>query len=121
MSADEVRFRDLLASQLILTEDMWGVLVREGLTEESVVRLDFAYRANAAADADALVSFLRAETDYAVSSAPDDTGFRVEGTTRETTVNPEILAQWVKWMVAAGYRHGRCEFDGWGTFIPTPE
>jgi hypothetical protein len=86
MSADEVRFRDLLASQLILTEDMWGVLVREGLTEEAEVRLDFAYRANAEADADALVSFLQAETDYEVSAAPDDTGSRVEGITRETTV-----------------------------------
>lgn len=119
MSTDEVHFRDLLARQLMMTEDMWPVLVREGLTEQTEVRLDFAYNARTKADADALASFLRVATDYDVSTVEDENGFVVEGTTRETTISPDILAQWVKWMVAAGYRCGRCEFDGWGTLIPT--
>ena len=117
MSADEVHFRDLLARQVVMTEETWSVLVREGLTEETEVQLDFAYRATTKADADALASFLRAETNYDVSIAADGSGFVIEGTTKRTTISPDILAQWVKWMVAAGYRYGRCEFDGWGTLI----
>ena len=120
MDADEVRFRNLLARKLVLTEDMWPILVREGLTEQTRVRLDFMYYATAKADADALASFLRAETDYEVSvTAGESGGFVIEGKTRETTISPSILAEWVKWMVAAGYRYGRCEFDGWGTLVPS--
>ena len=120
MDADEVRFRNLLARKLVLTEDMWPILVREGLTEQTRVRLDFMYYATAKADADALASFLRAETDYEVSvTAGESGGFVIEGKTRETTISPSILAEWVKWMTAAGYRYGHCEFDSWGTLVPS--
>ena len=31
-------------------------------------------------------------------------------------ISPEILDQWVDWMVAAGLERD-CEFDGWGTQV----
>jgi hypothetical protein len=40
----------------------------------------------------------------------------VAGSTQLTRISPEILDQWVDWMVAAGLERN-CEFDGWGTEI----
>ena len=41
--------------------------------------------------------------------------WEVTGTTQPTKVSLEILDEWVAWMVAAGFEHGGCRFDGWGT------
>ena len=40
----------------------------------------------------------------------------VQGSTQPTTISPEILDQWVDWMVSAGFERG-CEFDGWGAQV----
>ena len=44
--------------------------------------------------------------------------YGVTGWTQPTAVGPQMLDEWVEWMVSAGYEHGRCRFDGWGTPLP---
>ena len=105
--------QNVLARQLAMNRQTWATLQAHGVTEETELHLDFTYKATDRDKADELAGFLRAETDYNV--AADDTS--VSGSTQATSVSPEILDQWVTWMVAAGYEHGRCEFDGWGTAV----
>ena len=65
-------------------------------------------------DAERLATFLRDQTDYDVRATSDS----VSGTTQPTTVDLDVLNQWVGWMVAAGAEYGGCEFDGWGAEAP---
>ena len=92
----------------------WAELQKRGVTEATELSLDFAYDAPDAAAADQLVAFIRSETDYEIRA--DATA--VVGSTRPTTINPQILDDWVRWMVVAGYEKGRCKFDGWGAAVP---
>jgi hypothetical protein len=111
---DDWRPEDVLASQLAMTRQTWKVLQTHGVNEGTEVRLDFYYAAPDYASADALASFLQAETDYDVHAEDQ----AVAGSTQPTTVSEEILDQWVKWMVLAGHENGRCKFDGWGAAVP---
>jgi len=106
--------QDVLARQLAMNRQTWATLQEHGVTEETELRLDFTYEAAGRDKADELAGFLRAETDYDVTA--DNT--TVSGNTQATAVSPEILDEWVTWMVLAGHEHGRCEFDGWGTAAP---
>jgi hypothetical protein len=105
---------DVIAHQQAMNRETWRALVRHGVTEDTELRLDFSYDAPGKADAEALVAFLRQETDYDVEAQDDG----VVGSTQTTTVSPTILDDWVSWMVAAGHEHGRCKFDGWGAAVP---
>lgn len=100
-----------------MNRETWKALVQNGVTEDTELRLDFFYDAPGGANAAALVQFLRQETDYDVEARSG----RVVGSTRSTTVSPEILDEWVSWMVAAGHGYVRCRFDGWGAAIPAAE
>ena len=110
----ELQLQDVLARQLAMTSQTWEALKAHGVTEDTELRLDFAYRAPDRDSADVLALFLKDETDYEVQVEADT----VTGSTQGTTISPEILDQWVEWMVLAGYENGRCEFDGWGTAVP---
>ena len=111
-------YEDILATQLAMNRETWAVLQQHGVTEESLVRLDFSYNAPRKDAAESLVALILEQTDYV--ARVDSSGsflrlkWRVEGTTQPTTVSPEILDQWVTWMVAAG-KERVCDFDGWGT------
>ena len=67
-----------------------------------------------------MVALIREQTDYDVRVESSRSflrrKWRVEDTTQKTAVSPEILDQWVKWMVVAG-RERVCDFDGWGTSV----
>jgi hypothetical protein len=105
---------DILARQLAMNRQTWVALQAHGVTEDTELRLDFSYVAPAHEQAEELARFLHQETDYEVRADGDS----VSGSTQATTVSPEVLDQWVEWMVYAGAEHGRCEFDGWGTAVP---
>jgi hypothetical protein len=105
---------DVLAHQLAMNQQTWAELQRHGVTEETEVRLDFAYEAPDTQSAQTLASFLRDETDYDVHTEDDG----VIGSTQGTTISQTILDEWVTWMVLAGHENGRCKFDGWGTAVP---
>ena len=84
------------------------------------LRLGFIYLAVGEPEAQALVDFLRSETDYEVAARPrprDAAGaeqsWLVIGTTQPTAVTLDMLDEWVEWMIAAGAAEGPCAFDGW--------
>jgi hypothetical protein len=110
----------VLAQQLAMNKQSWAALQEYGVTDESELRLDFFYVAPSQAEAEGLRTFIEAETDYDVRVGSQGGGFMkkktwlVTGTTQPTKVTQEILDEWVAWMVAAGFEHGGCEFDGWG-------
>lgn len=113
-----------LARQLAMNVETWGALRRNGVTEQTELRLDFMYEAPTRAAADKLIELLRGETDYDVSEPLADgrstvaRTFFVSGNTQATSVSLDVLNQWVDWMVAAGHQSGGCVFDGWGAQVP---
>ena len=119
MNKDEA-YRRLLAKQLVMNEETWAALQKQGVTERTELRLDFSYAPSSKANAAALAKLLKEKTDYEVRTEHAGLLNRkqaVSGTTRATTISKVILDQWVDWMVTAGIQCG-CEFDGWGTEIP---
>jgi Regulator of ribonuclease activity B len=114
------RYRKLVAKQLAMNEQTWRALQGHGITTDSEVRLDFAFRAPNETAAQGLKELLQDQTDYSVTvqsgGSPSSREWTVAGSTQLTKVSPEILDQWVDWMVAAGLERN-CEFDGWGTEI----
>jgi hypothetical protein len=113
-----------LAEQREMTAQTWRALQDHGIHEQSILRLEFFFDAPDGAAAESLATFLATETDYELSTTPDEAearagpGWLVGGRTRPTRVSLEILDQWVSWMVGAGAEHGGCVFDGWGTSVP---
>jgi len=113
-------YEDILATQLAMNRQTWAALQKHGVTTESKLRLDFSYNAESRETAERLCALLREQTDYEVSVESSGSflrrKWRVEGRTLETAVSPEVLDQWVTWMVTAG-KERSCDFDGWGTSV----
>ena len=111
-------YDQILATQLAMNRQTWTVLQQHGVTQQSQLRLDFSYNAPSRDAAETLIAMIHEQTDYDVRV--DSSGsflrrkWRVEGTTQPTAISPEILDQWVTWMVTAG-KERVCDFDGWGT------
>jgi hypothetical protein len=113
-------YENILAKQLAMNRQTWAALQKHGITAESMLRLDFSYNARSRDAAENLCALLRDQTDYEINVESSGSflrrKWRVEGRTQQTAVSPEILDQWVTWMVTAG--KGRsCDFDGWGTSL----
>jgi hypothetical protein len=102
----------------MMNQQTWAALQGQGITPQSLLRLDFSYNANSRAAAEALTSLVKDRTDYevrvSVSGSIFSRRWRVEGTTQKTALSLETLEQWVTWMVTAG-KECACDFDGWGT------
>jgi hypothetical protein len=116
------QYRALLDQQVAMNRQSWSALAARGVSTSSELRLDFAFRAPNEAAARALTSLLSDQTDYEVAVQSESAGiFRkrwsVIGHTQPTMVSPDILDQWVDWMITAGVLSGGCEFDGWGTEV----
>jgi len=117
----DTRYRRLLAKQLVMNQETWGRLRTHGVDETTQLRLDFSYVAADRASAESLNAVLSDQTDYDVKVQSTGTftkRWTVEGSTQPTAVSNAILDQWVDWMVTAGL-HQNCEFDGWGTEVPS--
>ena len=114
----DAHYEQILATQLAMNRQTWAVLQQHGVTEQSQLRLDFSYNAPSKDAAEALVALIKDQTDYDVRAESSGSflrrKWRVEGTTQKTAISPEILDQWVRWMVTAG-KERVCDFDGWGT------
>ncbi|CAN5268188.1 hypothetical protein BH20ACT16_BH20ACT16_13730 [soil metagenome] len=111
-------YDQLLALQLRTNRDIWAGL-QEHVADKKL-RLGFIYLATGAPEAQALVDFMRVETDYEVAARPrprdgsdDEQSWLVIGTTQPTPVTLDMLDEWVEWMIAAGAAEGPCAFDGW--------
>lgn len=122
MSAPD--YESVLINQLAMTEQAWSELQRNGVTDTSIVKLDFFFKAPKEAAANRLVELLTNETDY-ILQPPRTEGyiFRkswwVTGSTQPTQISKSILDGWVAWMIDAGRRSGDCLFDGWGAEVPS--
>lgn len=110
-------YDDLLELQLRENREIWSG-VQEHLDESSQVRLGFVYRSPGEPEAQSLVAFLRAETDYDVDvrarrdDGPEgEVSWLVMGTTQPTPLTLDLLDDWVQWMIAAGAVEGPCAFD----------
>ena len=116
----DTHYESILAKQLAMNRQTWAALQNHGVAEESKLRLDFFYNAANRDAAENLCALLREQTDYEVKMESSRSflrhKWRVEGRTQETSVSPEILDQWVTWMVTAGKEHS-CDFDGWGASV----
>jgi hypothetical protein len=121
-------YEQLLELQLHRNRDIWAGLQERGVATDTMLRLGFIYVAPGEPEAQALVDFLRAETDYDVDARarrddgadadaetdPDDeNAWFVIGMTQPTPVTLDLLDDWVEWMIAAGAAEGPCAFDGW--------
>ena len=110
-------YEQLLELHLRKNEEIWAQLREHGVEDDSLLRLGFLYLAPGAAEAQLLVDFLRAETDYEVDArlqpAEDELSWVVIGTTQPTSVSLELLDDWTNWMIAAGAAEGPCAFDSW--------
>jgi len=117
-------YEDVLAFQLATLDELWPRFTEHGVTEASRLRLEFSYDARSRADAERLVAFLEQETDYELAilapegAAGDALPWTVDGATQPTEVSHDVLRQWIEWMVAAGFDHGPCAFDGFGATMP---
>ena len=115
------RYRALLAKHLVMNEETWARLRARGVSETTDLRLDFSYSAADRPSAESLKNVLAEQTDYDLEIQSAGTfakRWRVSGSTQPTAISNAILDQWVDWMVTAGL-HQNCEFDGWGTQVPT--
>lgn len=117
-------YEEIVARQLAMVPQTWSALQAHGVTKATELQLDFTFIAPGEVAADALVAFLRLETDYEVDAdfdgrgAPETRAWSVVGSTHPTAVSQQILQDWVRWMVAAGVQYGGCRFDGFGASVP---
>jgi hypothetical protein len=118
---DDSHYETLLAKQLVMNQQTWVALQKHSVTEDTELRLDFSYNAPNRESAEILRAFLVQETDYEVRVESEGSflrkNWRLEGSTQPTSISPQILDQWVTWMVIAGKDKGGCDFDGWGTSV----
>lgn len=112
--------QELISHQQALNKTTWRALQKNGLRPEQEVELDFFYYCADNKGASSLKQFLESETDYEVSVRPAPDGseneWSVVGKTQKTVISPEVLDEWVEWMILAGQEF-KCEFDGWGTEV----
>jgi len=95
MNAEE-HYRSILAKQLAMNEQTWAALQNHGVTEQTMLRLEFLYWCSSESQARRLMAFLRKETDYNVAMEADDETagqWIVTGQTQEAAVSKEILDQ----------------------------
>jgi hypothetical protein len=107
----------IIERQLEMSGATLDALRRAGLTDHMEVQLEFFFAARNEASGQALVAHL-AKNDCLDLKLEKSGGFlsrrfSVVGKTHGTVVTPQVLAQWISWMVVQGVTHD-CEFDGWG-------
>ncbi len=105
-----------LRQQLERTRSTYLMMRETGYDKQDRVRLKFAYRPTAEADAAKLVDHLRDKTSCKVDLQEIEGGWVVFGYTPPRKLSAASLGRWVHWMCMVGYRHD-CVFDGWGARV----
>jgi regulator of RNase E activity RraB len=119
--AQTSRAAAIIAKQLAMNAQSLSALQQAGLKPDTVVQLDFTFVAPSRDAGAALKAHLEENDclDVELRKRPGLFSRKADvvGKSQPTTVDAEILDQWVRWMVVQGVSHG-CDFDGWGTFVP---
>jgi Regulator of ribonuclease activity B len=123
MEDDPGRYDRLLDAHLNVNPKSWEAMAARGVTEDTLLQLDFEYTAPGEDETRALMRFLRTATDYefqgGARNREDGTQrWLVLGTTSPQTWSLERLNAWVADMIAHGRDHGPANFDGWGARTP---
>jgi hypothetical protein len=109
-------FRRNLANQVASAPEILKQLRKLGVTDQSLLKLEFFFYTNSPAKASALADVLGARG-YSVrhgASAHDKALQVVTGWTQRMAMSDAGVANWAKEMCEIG-NSGDCEFDGWGT------
>lgn len=114
------RAERIIGWQIAASGQTIDALRRAGLTDSTILNIDFFFTAKDEKSARALASHL--EANDCVSLRVSCVGrllfkkYLITGKTLETHVTVEIIAQWLPWIVIQGVVHN-CEFDGWGAEV----
>lgn len=105
---------EVIARELAQNAQTWEALERLGVAEGSPLEVEFCYESAGPAADGKLAAFLRGEGGCTVEVEADG----VTGEARLPEATRELLDEWVRKMVVAGYEHGGCMFDGWTATVP---
>jgi hypothetical protein len=112
----EAAFRQNLAKQIGMAPLTVAQLRKHGVTDLSMLKLEFFFYTNIESKAQELVASLK-QINYEVHAGPsasDRRVFLVTGWTTPMRMDEEGVTGWSKQMCLLGFRND-CEFDGWGT------
>ena len=103
-------------NQLAMTPQTLSQLRDRGVTEETLLKLEYFFYTNDTNKASALARELE-ESGYDGgydTSASNKKEFVITGWTKKMKMDEHTVVEWVFSMCEIGKRHD-CEFDGWGT------
>ena len=112
----EQAFRENLERQTAMSPLTVAELRKHGVTESTMLRLEFFFYASVEDNAQQLATALR-DLGYRVEAkvaAGERRLYVVTGWTSPIGMDDECVLQWTERMVRLGYAHDS-EFDGWGT------
>lgn len=115
----EQSFDENLERQTAMSRQTIEQLRKYGVSDSTVLRLEFFFYTNAEEKAYALAGALK-KLNYEVKlgrSAGDSLLILITGWTVPLKMDERSVEAWTEQMARLGYKHD-CEFDGWGT---TPE
>jgi hypothetical protein len=104
---------EVVARELLRSEETLSILRRLGVEESQTLPLSFVFETGGpAADAE-LAFFLKREAGYEVTIEPEG----VSGLTKPIEMSSETLDHWVRAMLRVGSWCGGCAFGGWTVAI----
>jgi phage tail tube protein FII len=113
---NQVNFEKNLSKQLLMSPQTVKQLQNYGVTDATILKLEFFFYTNTKEKADSLETALR-NRNYEVRSglaAKDKKVFIVTGWTTKLPMDTDSVVQWTEDMCRTGFEYD-CNFDGWGT------
>ena len=112
----EQSFEENLDRQIAMSRQAIEQLRKYGISDSTVLRLEFFFYTNTEKKAHDLAESLK-KLNYKVEterSESDRELFLITGWTVPLKMDESTVEAWTEQMVTLGYTHD-CEFDGWGT------
>ncbi len=113
----EEAFRQHLAKQMKMSPLTVAQLRKHGVTDSTMLKLEFFFYTNADSKAKGLAASLR-QLGYEATAGPSASDGRVllvTGWTTAMKIDEGTVTAWTEKMCRLGFEHD-CDFDGWGTY-----